>query len=369
MLLNPESGGFFFGVSTAATIGSEYRFQLDDGAQLLPDPASRFQPKGPQGPSMIIDPTVFAWTDSDWPGITMLGQVLYEMNIGTFTPAGTWNAAADQLPELAEFGITALEVMPAAEFPGEFGWSYDGANLFAPSHLYGTPDDFRRFVDVAHRSGIGVLLDVVYNHFGRVGEELIRPFSDLFFSRRYKCEWGSAINFDDEGSETVREFFLANLRMWIAEYHLDGVRIDATQAFEDRSPTHILLELARAARAAGGGRQILVIGESEPQESRLFRPEAEGGCEFDGQWNDDFHHAAMVRLTGRSEAYYSDYCGTSAEFLASAKWGYLFQGQRYDWQDKPRGSPALTSVRNDSLITCKITINWPTRPAGCGFTT
>jgi maltooligosyltrehalose trehalohydrolase len=261
--------------------------------------------------------------------------------VGTFTPEGTWVAAMDQLDELAKFGVTALELMPVHEFTGDFGWSYDAANLFAASHLYGTPDDFRRFVDAAHGVGIGVLLDVVYNHLGRVGEKLIRPFSDLYFSRRHRNDWGSAINFDDEGSGSVRAFFLANIRMWIDEYHLDGVRIDATQAIDDDSPTHILLELSRAARAAAGPRKIIVAGESEPQRAELFRSAADGGCELDAQWNDDFHHAAMVRLTGRAEAYYSDYCGASEEFLAAARWGYLFQGQRYAWQNHGRGSPAL----------------------------
>ncbi len=341
LTLAREADGFFSGECSHAAAGAMYRLQLDDRPKLLPDPASRFQPAGPKGPSAIVDPTEFPWTDSRWPGLSLPGQVLYEMHIGTFTPEGTWTAATAELGELAAFGVTAIEAMPVHEFPGDFGWSYDCANLFAPSHLYGTPDDFRRFVDAAHRIGIGVLLDVVYNHFGRVGEELIRPFSELYFSRRHKNDWGSAINFDDEGSGPVREFFLANIRMWIDEYHLDGVRIDAMQAFDDDSPTHILLDLSRAARAAAGGRKIIVAGESEPQRAELFRPAADGGCEIDAQWNDDFHHAAMVRLTGRAEAYYSDYRGTSEEFLAAARWGYLYQGQRYAWQNKGRGSPAL----------------------------
>jgi maltooligosyltrehalose trehalohydrolase len=341
LMLAREANGFFTGASREARVGDLYWVRLGNQKRLLPDLASRYQPDGPEGASAIVDPKAFGWTDDNWQGSSLDGLVVYELHIGTFTRDGTWAAATEQLGELAKLGVTAVEVMPVHEFPGEFGWSYDAANLFAPSHLYGEPDDFRRFVDAAHREGIGVLLDVVFNHFGRVGEELIRPFSEIFFSRRHKNEWGSAINFDDEGSGPVREFFLANIRMWIDEYHLDGVRIDATQAFHDDSPTHILLDLARAARAAAGSRHVIVAGESEPQVAKLMRPESDGGYEFDACWNDDFHHSAMVRLTGCAEAYYSDYRGTTEEFLASARWGYLYQGQRYAWQDHGRGSPAL----------------------------
>jgi maltooligosyltrehalose trehalohydrolase len=183
-------------------------------------------------------------------------------------------------------------------------------------------------------------LDVVYNHFGSVGERLLRPFSEDYFSKRYECEWGSAINFDDRDSAAVREFILANVEMWIAEYHFDGLRIDATQAFHDASPTNILREITQRARQSTH-RDVLVVGESEPQQVELLRAADAGGCEFDAIWNDDFHHAALVRLTGHREAYYTDYRGTADEFVAAARFGFLFQGQRYAWQDKPRGSPAM----------------------------
>jgi maltooligosyltrehalose trehalohydrolase len=339
--LTPEEGGYFAAVASGARAGDRYRLRLDADEQLWPDPASRFQPQGPGGPSELIDPSAYVWDDLEWRGASIAGQVLYEMHIGTFTPEGTWAAATRQLPELADVGISVVELMPVAEFPGEFGWSYDAANQFAPTHLYGSPDDFRQFVDEAHRVRIAVILDVVYNHFGAVGERLLRPFADAYFSKRYKNEWGSAINFDDEQSGAVREFFLANVRHWIDEYHLDGLRIDATQAFHDRSPNHILREVAREARLAAGGRSVIVAGENEPQRAELMRSAEEGGCELDALCNDDFHHAAMVRLTGRREAYYSDYEGSAEEFIACAKWGYLFQGQRYAWQNHPRGSPAL----------------------------
>jgi maltooligosyltrehalose trehalohydrolase len=347
--LAPDGAGYFAGLASAAAAGDRYRLRLDDGEELWPDPASRFQPQGPEGPSELIDASGFIWEDSDWPGVSIQGQVLYEMHVGTFTPEGTWAAATRQLPELAALGITVVELMPVAEFPGRFGWSYDGANQFGPTHLYGTPDDFRRFVDSAHRCRLGIILDVVYNHLGAVGERLLRPFSDAYFSQSHKNDWGSAINFDGEQSDPVREFFLANVRHWISEYHLDGLRIDATQAFHDRSNRHILRELAREARLAANGRNVIIIGESEPQRTELLRSADDGGCELDALCNDDFHHAAMVRLTGRREAYYSDYEGSAEEFIASVQWGYLFQGQRYAWQDNPRGTPAL-DIRAERFV-------------------
>jgi maltooligosyltrehalose trehalohydrolase len=241
---------------------------------------------------------------------------------------------------LATLGVTLLEIMPIAEFPGRFGWSYDGVNLFAPSHLFGPPDDFRRFVDAAHRVGIGVALDVVYNHFG-LAECTVTKFAAAYASTRYKNEWGAPINFDGEASGPVREYFLANMRHWIAEYHLDGVRIDATQAFFDDSSDHILGALVREARSAADRRSILVIAESEPQDVRMLRRPEQGGYGMDMAWNDDFHHMAMVRATGRREAYYTDYFGSAREFVAALRWGYLYQGQRYQWQGKRRGTPAL----------------------------
>jgi maltooligosyltrehalose trehalohydrolase len=339
--LEPEGDGYFSGFGSGVPSGVNYRLLLDGAGELLPDPASRFQPQGCRGPSRVVDSGAYRWRDSGWLGASLPGQVLYELHVGTFTPEGTWNAAAAQLKALADLGVTVVELMPIAEFPGRFGWSYDGANLFAPKSLYGEPDDLRRFVDTAHLHGLGVILDAVYNHFGSVGEQLMRFIAPPFFSKRYENEWGSAINFDGDFSGPVREFFLANVRHWIREYHFDGLRIDATQAFHDVSPRPILLEIARVAREAAAGRKLILIGESEPQAADLCRSAEVGGCELDALLNDDFHHSAMVRLTGRAEAYYSDHHGTAEEFLAAAKWGYLFQGQRYAWQKNPRGSPAL----------------------------
>jgi maltooligosyltrehalose trehalohydrolase len=334
-----ESGGYFSGVAPGAGPGTLYRYRLD-GEASYPDPASRFQPQGPHGPSEVIDPAPFAWSDRDWRGVSLRGQVLYEIHIGTFTREGTWEAAANELAPLAELGVTSVEVMPVAEFPGRFGWGYDGVDLFAPYHAYGRPDDFRRFVDQAHALGLGVLLDVVYNHLGPEGNYL-RAFADDYISARHKTEWGDAINFGEENSGPVREFFLANAAYWVEEFHVDGLRLDATQAFFDDSTEHILTALVRRVRASARGRATLVIGENEPQRAEMARPPERGGHGIDALCNDDFHHIAMIALTRRAEAYYSDYRGTPQEFVSALKRGYLYQGQRNLRQGKSRGTPAL----------------------------
>jgi maltooligosyltrehalose trehalohydrolase len=272
--------------------------------------------------------------------VPLAGQVVYEMHVGTFTREGTWEAGERELPELADVGITVLEVMPVADFPGRFGWGYDGVNLFAPTRLYGQPDDFRRFVDRAHELGLGVILDVVYNHVGPDGNSLPQ-FTRSYFSTRHKTEWGEALNFDGDQSGPVREFFVANAGYWVEEYHLDGLRLDATQSVFDDSPDHILAAVARRVRAAGRGRATLLVAENEPQHVKLVRPPEQGGYGLDALWNDDFHHTAMVALTGRNEAYYTDYLGTPQEFVSAVKWGYLYQGQRYAWQRKRRGTATL----------------------------
>jgi maltooligosyltrehalose trehalohydrolase len=335
-----EGNGYFSGFHPSAAAGTLYRFQLDDEEARLPDPASRFQPDGPHGASAVVDSAVFSWTDSGWPGIRLEGQVLYEMHIGTFTKEGTWNAAREQLKELASVGITVLEIMPIADFPGRFGWGYDGVDFFAPTWLYGQPDDLRRFVDEAHAQKLGVILDVVYNHIGPDGN-FLKSFSPSYFTSRYQTDWGEAINFDGESSASVREFFIANAAYWIDEFHLDGLRLDATQDIHDRSSNHILSEIADAARKAAGQRSIILTAENEPQQTNLVRSKQQGGYGLDALWNDDFHHSALVALTGRSEAYYSDYKGTPQEFISAVKYGYLYQGQWYKWQQQRRGMHAL----------------------------
>ncbi len=336
--LVPESGGYFSGRVAKAGVGMLYKLRTDEGS--FPDPASRFQPQGPHGPSQIVDPAGFEWTDRHWRGVPAEARVIYEMHIGAFTPEGTWRAAMDELPELARLGVTVLEIMPVADFCGRFGWGYDGVNMFAPTRLYGSPNDLRAFVNRAHELGLGVILDVVYNHFGPDGN-YVGQFSRDYFSRRYKNEWGEPLNFDDGNSGPVREFFISNAAYWIEEFHMDGLRLDATQQIFDSSPTHILTEIGRAVRAAGRGRATYLVNENECQHTRLVRRPDDGGCGLDALWNDDFHHTARAALTGRKEAYYTDYKGTPQEFISASKWGYLFQGQWYKWQGKRRGTPAL----------------------------
>ncbi len=339
-MLDREDGGYFSGYSPAATAGMLYGFRLDGEEKLYPDPASRLQPAGPHELSEIVDPSTFDWTDGQWKGISPARQVIYELHVGTFTDAGTLAAATKELQYLSELGITVVELMPLAEFDGHFGWGYDGVNLFAPTRNYGSPDDLRRFIDEAHRLGLGVIHDVVYNHFGPQGN-YIRQFSDDFFSTRHATEWGEAINFDGDNCQPVREFFIANAGYWIDEYHFDGLRMDAVQVIMDDSPVHVVSEIARRVREAAQGRGTLMTIENELQQARFLRPENRGGYGIDAAWNDDFHHAARVAMTGRAEFYYSDYRGTPQEILSAIQWGYLYQGQWNDRQGKPRGTPSL----------------------------
>jgi maltooligosyltrehalose trehalohydrolase len=262
------------------------------------------------------------------------------MHIGTFTREGTFEAARRELAELAHAGISVIEIMPIADFPGQFGWGYDGVGLFAPVAIYGRPDDFRRFVDDAHHAGIGVILDVVYNHVGPDGNYL-RQFSEDYFTSRYENDWGEAINYDGANSAPVREWVTANARYWIEEYHLDGLRLDATQQIFDGSAENIIMAVAKSAREAAGARGIIVVAENEPQATKLIRPIQQGGYGLDALWNDDFHHSARVALTGRNEAYYTDYLGKAQELISAVKYGFLYQGQRYKWQKQRRGTPGL----------------------------
>jgi maltooligosyltrehalose trehalohydrolase len=345
--LQAEANGYFSGVAPDARAGDLYKIHLDHGS--FPDPASRFQPEGPHGPSQIVDLKTFRWTDANWRGLEVNDVVLYEMHVGTFTREGTWRAAMEQLPELQRVGITALEIMPIAEFCGRFGWGYDGVNLFAPTRLYGTPEDARAFVNRAHELGLMVILDVVYNHFGPDGN-YHGEFSADYFTKKYKCEWGEALNFDGENSGPVREFFVSNARYWIEEFHFDGFRFDATQSIQDASERHVLAEISAAARAAAGERRIFLIGENEPQETKLLRACDTGGCGLDALWNDDFHHSATVAATGNREAYYYDYRGAPQEFVSAAKYGYLYQGQFYAWQLKRRGTPAFDLAAKNFVV-------------------
>jgi len=337
--LTAEEGGYFSAADATAKVGTRYSFRVDDDPGLFPDPASRFQPLGSRGPSQVVDPGAYRWCDSNWRGKSLKGQVMYELHIGTFTHEGTWAAAAQQLPHLVDLGITLLEVMPVAEFAGQFGWGYDGVQMFAPTRLYGSPDDCRAFVDEAHRLGLGVLLDVVYNHFGPV-DNYTGVFSNDYVSRRHTTEWGDALNFDGANAGPVREYFIANAGYWIDEFHFDGLRLDATHAILDDSPESILTAVGRRVREAAAGRDTIVVAENEFQDARLLQSCDQGGCGLDAMWTDDFHHSARVAMTGHNEYYYGDYLGTPQELVSALKWGFLYQGQWNARQGHARGTPA-----------------------------
>jgi maltooligosyltrehalose trehalohydrolase len=338
--MDAQPGGYFSVTVPGARAGQRYWFTLKDGRR--PDPASRYQPDGVFGASAVVDPESFPWTDADWSGAPPRHRsVIYEMHVGAFTTAGTWGAARAQLQRLAELGVTTIEIMPVAEFSGRFGWGYDGVFLCAPFHGYGTPDDLRAFIDDAHRFGIAVILDVVYNHIGPVGS-VLHEYSDWYFSQ-HETDWGRGFNLDGPQSEAVRVFMRATVRHWIREYHVDGLRFDAVHSIVDRSPEHIVHELTRHARSIAAPRRLFVIGENESQDVRFLQDAildngGERGGGLDGIWNEDWHHAAFVTLTGHSEAYCSDYDGRANEFAAMARWNLLYQGQWYSWQKQRRGT-------------------------------
>jgi maltooligosyltrehalose trehalohydrolase len=337
--LEKEQDGYWSAVVEGVRAGDQYRYRLNGASPDLPDPAARFLPEGPHGPAEIVDPNTFTWSDDNWTGHPSAGHVIYELHVGTFSPEGNWEGALAKLPLLRDLGITTIEIMPVAEFAGRYGWGYDGVAWFAPSHLYGSPDSFRRFVNGAHALGLAVILDVVYNHFGPSGD-----YSSQY-SRNYvgatKTEWGGGLNYDGTNAHGMRQLATDNAAYWIDEFHLDGLRLDATQAIRDTSPDHIVSAISRAARTAAKGRRLFLVGESEPQDSRLLHglPQPGSGSGLDALWNDDFHHSSVVALTGRRQAYYSDYVGNANEWIATAKQGFLYQGQRSFWQKGPRGRP------------------------------
>jgi maltooligosyltrehalose trehalohydrolase len=332
--LQAEDHGYFQALIAGAGAGTRYRFRIGDDEKTYPDPVSRFQPDGPHGDSEVVDPASFGWSDGDWRGVDKRNLVISEMHVGTFTREGTWLAAIEHLAALRDVGINLIEVMPVHEFPGRFGWGYDGVDLWAPTRLYGRPDDFRAFVDAAHAHNLGVILDVVYNHLGPDGCYLTK-FTPDYFTKKYVNDWGESLNFDSRNAEGVREFFAENAAYWIEEFHLDGLRLDATQSIKDESEENVLTLIVRRAREAAGGKQIFIVGENEPQETKLID---EFG--LDALWNDDWHHAAMVAATGKREAYYTDYRGTPQEFVSMAQLGFLYQGQYYSWQKDRRGTPS-----------------------------
>jgi len=334
--LTPIGNGLFAGTFADVSAGDLYAYLLD-GEGPLPDPASRFQPQGVHGPSAVVDPRAFAWTDDGWRGVPLQQAVVYELHVGTFSETGTFTGVTERLPYLADLGVTVLELMPVADFPGSRNWGYDGVSLYAPSRAYGAPDDLRRLVDTAHRCGLAVVLDVVYNHFGPDGA-YAPQFSPFYLSTRHHSPWGAAVNFDGEGSRQVREFFIENALHWLHEYHFDGLRLDATHALIDDSPRHFVAELAARVRASLSHRRVLLIAEDERNLATIVRPPEDGGSGLDAVWADDFHHQARRLAAGDCDGYYEDFTGTTADLATTIRDGWFYQGQFSVHQGKRRGT-------------------------------
>jgi maltooligosyltrehalose trehalohydrolase len=310
--MTPGENNHFVHTATGIVEGQRYAYRLDGGPE-RPDPASLWQPDGVHRPSAVLLPQNFAWTDHDWRGVPRAELVFYELHVGTFTPEGTFDAIVPRLDALRDLGVTAIELMPVAQFPGTRNWGYDGVHLYAPQNTYGGPRGLQRLVDACHAAGLAVFLDVVYNHLGPEGNYL-REFGP-YFTDRYRTPWGSALNYDDAGCDAVRGFILDNVRLWIDTYHLDGLRLDAIHAIYDMGPYQILRAIKEAADeiATRVGRHVHVIAESNLNDVRLLRPAEVGGCGLDAQWHDDFHHAVHAHLTGERQGYYVDF-GAAADF-------------------------------------------------------
>lgn len=330
--LEPEAEGFFAGRDEHGRPGDTYWFQVDQ--RLLPDPASRFQPQGVDGPSQVVDPAAFAWKASDWKRPPLRGRVIYELHVGTFTREGTFRSAIERMDTLVELGVNTLELMPVAECAGRWNWGYDGVLLFAPSHHYGTPDDLRALIDAAHQRGLAVIMDVVYNHLGPTGN-VLPSLADDYFHREGGSIWGAGLNFDGPNSRPVREFFLQNACLWFDEFRVDGLRLDAVHAIHDGSEPHFIAEVAAAAHARGA----FVIAEDDRNDARIITPRGEGGWGVDGMWSDDFHHVMRVALTGQKEAHFANYSGVVDEWVQTLREGWFYRGQLFRSWQKNRGTP------------------------------
>lgn len=320
-----SADGTFSAILRDVCAGERYRYRIDND-RVLPDPASRFQPEGVHGPSQVVDPRSFRWTDDRWTGLSLDDIVFYELHVGTFSPEGTFTGATRRLRDLAALGITAVDLMPVADFPGSRNWGYDGAALFAPARCYGTPDDLRRLVDTAHALGLGVFLDVVYNHLGPDGAYL-SAFSPYYLTGRHRTPWGAALNFDGDHHMRVREFFIENALHWVHEYHADGLRLDATHAIADESRRHFLAELAARVRESAAGRRVLVVAEDHRNLSRMLKSESDGGWDVDAVWADDFHHECRRLLAGDLDGYYRDFSGRTEDLATTLRRGWFYTGQ------------------------------------------
>ncbi|HEY1583150.1 MAG TPA: alpha-amylase family glycosyl hydrolase, partial [Chthoniobacterales bacterium] len=321
--LGAEADGFWSGVDDEGRAGDRYKYRI--AGEDWPDPASRFNPDGVHGAAEVIDPRSFCWKDDGWIPPALSELIIYELHIGTFTPAGTFLATIDKLEHLVSLGVTAIEMMPIADFPGERNWGYDGVSLYAPSRVYGAPNELRKLIDAAHRHGLAVILDVVYNHLGPDGNYL-GAYSRDYFSPTHRTPWGDGFNFE---LRPVREFFIENAIYWRREFHLDGFRLDATHAIADRSEKHVLAEIAERVHSLGA----LVIAEDERNEADLLQPRARGGTGLDAIWSDDFHHVIRVMLIGEREGYFRSYQGTVDELATTLDHGWLLAGKTRERQD------------------------------------
>jgi maltooligosyltrehalose trehalohydrolase len=332
--LQREDTGTFAGRVRGVTAGDLYRFRLDDAGP-LPDPASRFQPFDVHGPSEVIDPHDFQWSDQAWRGIDPAAATIYELHIGTFTPEGTFAAAAARLPYLRDLGITVVELMPVADFAGDRNWGYDGVCLFAPARCYGRPDDLRKLVDEAHRLGLAVHLDVVYNHLGPDGAYM-SAYTPDYFTARHASAWGEGVNLDGTGSAVVRRFIIENACHWLAEYHLDGLRLDATHALTDDSETHVVAELVSAVRRSFP--RAMIVAEDHRNAAEMLREPSAGGWGLDGVWADDFHHIMRRILAGDREGYYEDFEDSVEDLATTVEQGWYYTGQHSAYLGHARGT-------------------------------
>lgn len=328
--------GVWSGLAAQAGAGTLYQYYLD-GEGPFPDPYARELPEGVHGRSRVVDHNLFDWTDQDWGGLTRDGLVIYELHVGAFSPEGTFDAIVPRLDELRSLGVNAIELMPVSSFPGRWNWGYDGVGHYAPATVYGGPDGLRRLVDAAHHRGVGVILDVVYNHLGPSGNYL-RQFSADYFTTRHKTPWGDALNYDGPGSGFVRRWAIDNAVFWLVDYHVDGLRLDATAQIKDESPIHLLRELAEGCRAAAP-HPIVLIAEDDRNDPRLVEPISKSGYGLDGVWADDFHHAVRTLLRPERHGYYAAYSGRPVEVLVTIEDGFLYQGQPAPPTNHPRGKP------------------------------
>jgi maltooligosyltrehalose trehalohydrolase len=337
--LRRTEGDLFEAHAPQVEAGADY-FYLLNGERQLPDPVSRSQPEGVHGPTRVVDPAAFSWTDEGWRGIPLKEYVIYELHVGTFTPEGTFEAVIPKLAYLKSVGITAVELMPVAQFPGERNWGYDGASLYAPQSSYGGPEGLKRLIDACHREGLAVVLDVVYNHLGPEGNYL-GEYAPIY-SEVYKSPWGSALNFDGPESDGVRRFFIENALYWLTEYHVDALRLDAAHLIYDSGPRHIVEELSTTFREQGRslGRQVHTIAETDLNDVRFIRPAAMGGYELDAQWSDDFHHTLHAVLTKADRGYFSDFSQLS-EFAKAVAEGFVNDGRYSSYRRKRHGTSSI----------------------------